>query len=284
MDMEEKKFRLHTFAERGWRLAVDIALEGLLLAEKGEGLAVVADETRRMSSELEAALETGMDIGDLLEKFTLLSINGTIEALHAQSEAGGVSSMPLLLGELRLLMDGVSGIFGLPSRPLAIIPEPSRGHPVLATTLHLFHMSRGGISFAENLRHVREVAFYDCTADFGPLKNIMVRGRSIPVADVAMGLVTGSVSTAEQERAVDRGRPDKKQALIVRADWAEPGLLFAVPVDALAINCIARCRLGASSRYSGAPLRPALVRDAWDAPDGQILFPDWRALAGGGSA
>ncbi len=289
MERTERTLGLASIADRLWALSLGIATEG---ARSGaRGLGIVADEARRLRlaiGELAGegeALGSGVPPGsvdgpdaqgepspaieELLERMRLLSLNGSIEALAQAGEAASI--VALLLGELHGLADEVALLYGLPPAGLDILPEPSEPSETCDAYVHLLFARSGGAPFCENLGRIKEIVRYD----EGSIASgaVTVRGRGLR-------LVRPRLDAAFADGA--RARGGRRQALVVRAGWEGDSESYAVPVDGLPVNAIARVRLSKAAPYAGGAFDPGSVREAWSAPEGQLVFLDWKALASRG--
>jgi len=155
---------------------------------------------------------------------------------------------------------------GLDPRPLEILPEPSEPSETCDAHVHLLFARSGGALFCENVRRVKEIVRYE--EGSSPADIVQLRGRGLRL-----------IRPRYDDKADAQRGDGPRQALVVSTGWEREAMLYAVAVDALPANAIARIRLARSAPYSGGDFEPSTVREAWNAPEGQLLFLDWEALA-----
>lgn len=285
MVCDNNLWKLQIFAERAWRLAMDIAMEAGRLNKYGGTLARIADETRSVANRLHSNIESirnggGIeeDFSSVLEKLNIIAQNGCIEMLKLNESlhfGGNNISIAVILDEVRKLACDLIELFQYQEIKEAEEPEIIDFSNVVNLSLFLFHSTIGGRPFIENIQYVQEIISYDenqvSTFDSSE-QFINLRGIKVPVINLY-----GKLGIAKSNIFNNKA---KRYAVIINTDWAETNKVFAVLVDNIASNSIFKTRLGLRSTYKSNLFPSEFVREAWEAAgDEQAVFLDWIKLA-----
>lgn len=280
---EIKIWKLQIYAERAWRLSMDIAIESAKLPKRGGGLAVVADETRRIANKLYMKLEhikdgtiIDDDFSSILEQLNLLILNGLIELIKLNecvSKNWDGISVSIILDEIRLFVCDLMELFEYKKIETIEVAELRSYSSITDMSLFLLQASIGGNVFVENIRYIQQVISFakDDTTVFNCKDNtINLRGMKIPVVDLYSQFQLTKPSAA--------GNDSTNYAIIINTDWDEPNKLFAVLVDDIISSSIFKTKLGVSSPCRSTIFSSDFVRECWDTTtDRQMLFINWKS-------
>jgi len=281
---DTKMWKLQVYAERAWRLSMDIAIESAKLPQNGGGLAVVADETRCIANKLYMKLEQikdgriiNDDFSNILEQLNLLILNGLIELIRLNecvSKNWDGISVSIILDEIRMLVCDLMELFKYKKiEPIEAV-ELSCYSSVTDMRLFLLQVRIGGNVFVENIRYIQQIIRFtsnDKTIFDFKDNTINLKGIKVPVVDLYNQFRLTKTSFAANSST--------NYALIVNTDWDQPNKLFAVLVDDIMSISIFKTKFGVSSPCRSAVFYPEFIRECWDADnDQQMLFVDWRNI------
>jgi chemotaxis signal transduction protein len=278
---EKKLWKLQIYAERTWRLAMDIAMEASKLEKNGYVLARVAEETRYVANKLYSGIEAIKNGGSIdgefyytLEKLNLVAQNGCIEMLRLKQYAdygNNTIGLAVIMDEIRNLAYELMKLFDYKEIRTMKQIEITCFSKVTNLGLFLLQATIGDKTFIENVQYVDEIIMYDerDSSLFDSKGEFMnLRGNKIPVINLYKKLNYKKANTS------------KKYAVIMNTDWKEPNRFFVVLIDELASNSIFKSRLGINSQYKSNLYPAEFVREAWQTADNeQVVFLDWVKLS-----
>jgi hypothetical protein len=258
--MNKTLWKLQSAGDRLWLLANTSAQQS---ATSGlRGLAVVADETRRMANMIyelvERALFEGDDIGhgkinDIAFMLNVLALNSAVEShRHGwQGKAAAVCAEDIrnLAQEVAKLLDVNAG---LPYSEAA--PSPKSRITSVDTSQCFIHLDIGGVSVVELLDNVKEICW-----DAERIGNhIKLRGQDIALVD--MFGCSGKVQ-------------DKPTHVLLHTPWAEKNKTYAV---AATVIHLFYSPIGSPVNVPVDTPLAEYVRECWESEsDTPFLFMDW---------
>jgi chemotaxis signal transduction protein len=263
--MNRTLWKLDRIGERLWSLATLTATQAAVLANDGKGMAIVAEETRKMANKLIGAVEratfedTEIDknqIKELALQLNLLALNSAFEAYRlgylGKRAAVCADEVRNLAYEIVCLFDKETAdkakqfVHPWPKNPLTSID-----------TSEYVHLDIGGIHVLENLDNVKEVCSYMEHKD-GILN---LRGMELPLVD--------------GYRMLGKAQ-EIPTYVILHTPWAEQNKTYAITAD---VKCIHRTRVGKSlSAPKDMPLAK-YVRECWENENGELFcFMDWTKM------
>ena len=187
--MDRILWKLDHISERLWTLARLTATQAAALANDGKGLAVVAEETRKMAEKVNAVVEraafdetdTGIDkeqIVPLALMLDLLALNSAIESYHlghlGKQAAVCAEDIRQIANELVRLFDKGS------ADPAKQEVHPWPKYPLTSTNKTVFlHFTIGNFHILESLDNIIEVCgFVTYESD-----TMNLRGIELPLID-----------------------------------------------------------------------------------------------------
>lgn len=171
MHTQKQLDKLNLHVQRIDRLALDMALSAAELSHYGQGLTIVADETRTFSKKLHACLEKEtidtVAMCDTILQIKLLAINGCLEMLRVQEEKWTAKNkISVILDEMNHIAAEMETALGMPEEPSMILPRVSEKSAVVADTvirnsnLRFVLFTIGEKQFCEPTDCVNEVFLY----------------------------------------------------------------------------------------------------------------------------
>lgn len=255
-------WKLDRIGERLWILARLSATQAAALANDGKGLAVVAEETRRVANKVNEVVERATfddadidkdQIEPLAFQLNLLALNSAFESFrlgHLGKQAA------VCADDIRNLAYEIVCLFDKESADKAkqfIHPWPK--HPITTTgKCEYLHLDIGGMHILESLDNVREVC---CNVD---CKNGVINLRSMELPLVDCYEMIGS-------------KKDAQTYVIVWTPWAEQNKTYAVAANVRSLH------LSPAGRHIDPPADMPLakyVRECWEGENGELFyFMDW---------
>ena len=260
--MSRTLWKLDRIGERLWTLARLSATQAAALANDGKGLAVVAEETRKMANKVNEVVERATFDGTDIDKdqlvplaliLNLLALNSAIEAFrlgHLGKQAA------VCADDIRNLAYEIVCLFDKEAADKAkqfIHPWPKYPLTSVSKSEYL-HLDVGGVHILENLDNVNEVCGYMERKD----NIINLRGMELPLVDCY------KMIKKTQETPI---------YIILQTPWAEQNKTYAVTAEVKGIH------LSAIGRHMEAPTDIPLVkyiRECWENENGEpFYFMDW---------
>jgi len=245
------------------------ASQAALLANEGKGLAIVADETRRLGDHVINAVEKAMIDGEEINKdaimplafqLNLLALNNAIESSRIIGFAGKQAAV--YAESIRILAHEIVCLFGEETAAEAKQnPSPWAAEPSsVAENGEFLLLNAGGINFVESLKNVKEI---HVTPERGEGK-VTIRNMELPLVDIYKML------GKEQETPAPA-------LAIIWTPWAAQNKTFAVTgyISGLFFSPV------------GKPMEPPsdmplakYVRECWENENGEpFYFMNWTKMA-----
>jgi hypothetical protein len=265
--MNKKLWKLDKIGDRLWIVAMDTAQQAGTLGEQGLGLAMVADETRRLAVKVERATERALFEEEDIEQETLvqlatqlnfLALNSAIAAskLGARGKAAAVCA-----NEIRgLAFTIVNDLFHKTDYD-RYWPHPKSCMTAVTQRQEFLSFAIGGIIISENIDNVKEV--------IGPV---------VERTETHIGFREQSVRLVDPFRLMGVTK-ENTSYVILQTPWAQQNKTYAVAVDAIIGLYFSPVGKPAAAPPGGMPLG-AYVRECWDCEDGEpVYFMDWPGMA-----
>ena len=282
--MLSKERKLEIYTERLHRLSFDLAIQAAQGGKERHGIAIVAEETRMMSTRLYAMLEANEEphrfIDDALLQLKYTAFNGWLEMLRLYGGLGprhhDASPLAVILEEIKTVTEDIQELFGITkARPFIIQPELKHPSNITDVQIFLLQSSIGGEPFVENTAYVQEVVTYaDGDKQFG-IKHgcLTLRSTSIPVIDcyTRFGF--------DRRGTVDFA--GRSCAMIINTAWEKESKKYAVLLDSLpqSFGFYSRFPEGKNVDSRSAVFSNKHVRACWDTlTEEQMIFLDWESL------
>jgi len=260
--MNKTLWKLDRIGARLWILATLSATQAAGLANDGKGLAVVAEETRKMAEKVNGVVEKatfdGADICNdqivpLAEMLNLLALNSAIEAyrlghLGKQAAVCAEDIRNLAVEIVRVFDKDAAG-----KATQAVHPWPK--HPLTSAKKNEYlYMEIEGMHILENLDNVKEVYGFVDQKD----GVVHLRGMALPLVDC--------YQMTKKTQAVP-------VYVIVQTPWAEQNKTYAVAAE---VKDIHLSPVGRSMEVLGGMLLGEFVRECWESESGEVFyFMDW---------
>lgn len=278
---EKNVWKIQVYSERAWHISSDLAVEAGRLGRNGKGIAIVANESRRIANILFQAIdkiktsgEFNIDLSDVLWQMNQLVLNGAIETIRLDELDDSIhtsKSISVAMENMRILTNNLVELLDNETVEYIPTPEITQPSPVTNNMLFLFQSAIGGVHFVENIRYIVELIAY--RKNDGIINNeIMLRGTKIPVIDCynKFGLINHK-----------RNENPYGCAAIINVDWYAPDNIYAVLVDDFNTNSIFRSKIGMRSEPKEIVFSSTYIRESWDAAENkQFIFPDWVRIFG----
>lgn len=264
--MNKTLLKLDHIGERLWILATMTATQATMLENEGRGIAVVANETRRLGNRINDAVEKVMVEREELNKdvimalaaqLNLLALNCAIESsriigFKGKQAAVYADEIRNLAYEIICLLDEASEM----KKKQTISPWAANPSSV-AKNGEFLYLNVGGIHFVEAFENIKEVCI---TSERGD-NSIMVRSMELPLIDVYKML-------GEKQENLTH--------VIMWTPWAEQNKTYAVTAD---VSGIFISPIGKPiDTPSDMPLAK-YVRECWENEHGEpFYFMDWTKM------
>lgn len=263
--MNKALWKLDRIGERLWIMATLTAAHAASL-EKGKGLAVVAEETRRLGNRVNDAVEKVMVEGKELSKeafitlagqLNLLAFNCAIESSRMAGFAGKQAATYAdeirdLAGEIICLFDEASA-----ARKKQTVSPWAANPSSAARNGEFLLLNAGGIHFVEPLVNVQEVYVASARGE----NSMKVRNTDFPLVDVYKMLGQKQESLAH---------------VIVWTPWAEQNKAYAVTAD---VSFIFFSPIGKPIAVPADMPLAKYVRECWENENGEpFYFMDWTKM------
>jgi len=268
--MNKELWKLQTTGERLWLMSNMIAQQAAVLGSDGRGIAVVADEARKMANKYQKIVERSLFEGeeinpDIVRKaafhLNLLALNSAIECenigLRSKPAAVCVEDIRNLAYDISVLFDGdrTEG-YGyqcntpIPKEHIKSVNE-SRGFLLL---------NIAGVYVTELITNVREVCW---------------DGEHI---DACYNLRGREISLVDGYKLLGKPRGKRTTYIILNTPWATQNKLYAVAAE---VACIFYSTIGTVGAVpDNAPLAE-YIREYWESEnDMPFLFMDWPKMIG----
>lgn len=264
--MNRTLWKLDHIGERLWILATMTATQAAALANEGKGLAVVAEETRKMANKVNAFVEKSMSEGEDLqnERIIPLALNLNLLALNSAIEAnrlGHRGKQAMVCAEdIRDLAYDIVCLFDKErvekahktATPWAKTPMSTSNQ---GSSFLLF--SIGGIQFVENLDNIKEV----CSQMERKDSSIILRNMELPLID-------GFEMLGKTE--------ENPGCVIVYTPWAQQNKIYAVSAIILGIF---HSPIGKPVDVPADMPLAKYVRECWENENGEpFYFMDWTKM------
>lgn len=260
--MNKTLWKLQIIGERLWMLANATAQQATTLEVEGGGLAVVADETRKLANKVHDLVEHTLfdekelspgNIRDLAFRLHLLALNNAIESSRigwrGKPAAVCADDIRGLAYELATLFDdsNLKKHEVITPIPKDCITSASSGNEFLLLNI-------GGIAVVERLSNIKELCMYNGCTD----THLNLRGMEIPLIDGYSLL----------------GTPKEEPVFVIlQTPWAEQNKTYAVLAD---VECLFFSPIG---KLVDAPADMPLakyVRECWESENSTpFYFMDW---------
>ena len=257
--MNKTLWKLQNAGERLWLLANMTAQQAAALEIEGRGIAVVADETRKIANRIQELVERALfeeeeiqpdTVRDIAFYLNILALNSAIESSRigwrGKPTVVCVEDIRILANEISLLIDGND------SKHETMIPLPKDClTSVKQGEFMLLHMA--GVYAAEPLANIKEICI-DAERAGNRLK---IRGMELPLIDSLSML----------------GKPNEASCYVVlHTPWAKQNKTYAVTAN---VSCLFFSPIGKPiSAPPGAPLA-GYIREYWESEnDIPFLFMD----------
>ena len=264
--MNKTLWKLQNAGERLWLLANMMAQHSAALDVRG--LAVVAEETRKMSERILGLTERALfgeeeikpdDVRDVGTQLNLLALNSAIETskvgFRGKPAVACVEDIRNIAYELTVLFDGNHA----PKRYEGVVPYPKTGMTSVAHHNEFLLLNIGGVAIVEPVANVKEINMCDAERTDSRIK---LRGMEFPLIDAFAML----------------GKTQAEPAyVILYTPWAEQNKTYAVAAD---VSCLFFSPTGApAAAPADAPLA-GYAREFWESEnDMPFLFMDWPKMA-----
>ncbi|MCL2189311.1 MAG: methyl-accepting chemotaxis protein [Defluviitaleaceae bacterium] len=263
--MNKTLWKLQSIGERCWMLANLSAQQAATLDLRG--IAVVADETRKMANKINEWVERALfdeaeiepeKISQIAFNLNMLALNSAIEShnigVRGKSAAVCADDIRNLANEAALLLGenepAVPASYPIPKHPLTSIEQ---GQPFIQFDL-------GGVIAFEPLGNIKEVIWYYVGEGSTPT-HMNLRGQMLPLVEPFARL----------------NAPAPRMHVILRTPWAAQNKTYAVAADV--INIFA-CPIGTPVPASADMPLAKHVRECWDNENGApFYFMDWADMA-----
>jgi len=259
--------------ERLNSLSLRFAEKAAELGNNGSGFAVIADESKRLATEIEAVLDQLAAVSDqtddtITAKFIDLADKGILLAQNSYLEACRVSknaSVVLLVDveELRKIFLAIIQVIQ-PDKE----KKQSQSYPLIANTNHISRealnlvlISTGGFLIAESLEFITEIHNYRQRHAVSPNHRLIMRGVEFPLIDLNL-LITGQ-ALINPQRVIFFDN--------LLSDNHDQPLRFALLADS---SMFWRTQYGKSDA-----VKQDLFRECWLLSDGKTVnFLNWKKL------
>jgi len=271
--MNRKQYKLQQISDRLWTCAANTALVAAALGRDGRGIAVVAEEARKLSDKVQNSIEKALfeddeikmeTLKDAAQEIMFLAYNAAIES-HWLEEKGKQAAV--CAEEIRSLAYSltteISDDMPLDRHPENVIPWAKTPlTTVKSNNLCFFLFQAGGTFFVENLINIEEVCYGLWVKENN--NKIIVRGKEFPVINLPEYLKKES---------------DIIKYIILHTPWAEECKEYAVAVDDF--TCLFYSPIGTSVLPPADMPLAKYVRECWENENGEpFYFMDWAKMAG----
>ncbi len=272
--------RFGVYAERMYRYSYDLMLQAGGMGEFGEGMAIVAFETRNIANKLLAAVaqlksnpKQQPDSDEAIPQLRMLIVNAMLEAARATDNytdgrppARKYKEFAVIFNEIDATLAGLLELFGMKPELPAIMPRVSRYSRVIDSAIGCLLMTIGGVDFVENVRNINEVVRGPVDISDGILK---LRSLRIPIIDC--------------HKILSLPKPDASRLIvIVNTGYDGDNDLYAIPVDNIPQLLSSKVGISSIFRADAIPkcgLTADMLREVWDCEEErQMLFLDYNAL------
>jgi hypothetical protein len=260
--MNRTLWKFDRIGEHLWMMARLVTAQAAALGSDGRGLAIVAEETQKMTDKVNAAVEKAMFEDEEINKtlITELALQLNLLALNTEMEShrlGHLGKQSAVFAEdIRKLASDIVCLFDEVAADKAKqFAHPWPKHPLTSIiSAEYLHLDIGGINILECVGNVQEVcAYQNRNAD-----TLDLRGMKLPFIDCYKTL------GKKQEVPV---------SVIINTPWAEQNKTYAVAAD---VKCIHITPVG---KHIDAPRDMPLakyVRECWENENGEpFYFMDW---------
>ncbi len=270
--MNKTLWKLDRIGERLWILATMTATQAAILENEGKGIAIVADETRRLGNSINDAVEKAMVEEEELNKdaikglafqLNLLALNCAIESSRIIGSKGKQAS--IYADEIRNLAYEIVCLLDKSSATkMKQTVSPWAANPSsVARNGEFILLDIDGIQFVESLANIKEVC--------GPMVERIEcgSGSSIILRNMEIPLVDGYKMLGKTKEA--------QTYVIMWTPWAEQNKTYAVAAD---VSCLCFSPIGKPmDTPSDMPLAK-YVRECWENEHGEpFYFMDWTKMA-----
>jgi hypothetical protein len=269
--MNKILWKLDHIGERLWILATMAFTQASLLENEGKGIAVVAEETRKMGNHVSAVVEKSMVDGEELNvkvikelafHLNLLALNCAIESSRIIGSKGKQAAV--LADDIRSLAYEIVCLFddeGATKKKHMVSPWAANPSSVAKNGEFLL-LDIGGIQFTESLTNIKEITGPIVERiEIGGKNNIILRNMEIPLIDGYKML----------------GKTKEVQTYVIMwTPWAEQNKTYAVAAD---VSCLFFSPIG--QLVDTPPKMPlaGYVRECWENEHGQpFYFMDWTKM------
>lgn len=268
--MNMKLWKLDNIGERLWSLSATTATVAAGLGERGRGIAVVAEETRRLANHVKGVVEQTIENDEEIssekmvtyaEQLNYLALNTAIES--ARLDDGKQAA--ICADEIRNLANALGLLFDndlVKNNIPGIMPWAKQPMTTVTTHGEFLLMEIAGIPVAEPLRNIVEIMVAGYTEMERLMGSIHARGRVLPLAD-------GGKLLGRQEEA--------KTYVITYTPWAGQNSCYAV---AARVSCIFVSPIGHPTHVPEDMPLAKFVRECWENENGEpFYFMDWAKMA-----
>jgi hypothetical protein len=268
--MNTTVWKLDNIGERLWSLATTTATVAAVLGHKGRGMAIVAEETRRLANHIKdvvaQAMEDKSEINSekviiYAEQLNYLALNTAIESARLSMDG---KQAAVCAEEIRDLAFALRCLFdkGL-TKDHKHVTTPWAAKPMTTVTAQgeFLLLDIGGIPVVEPLKNIREILVTGYTEMERQQGSIHARNRVLPLADGYKLL----------------GKPQEARFYatyaIIDTPWAEQNDCYAVAAQ---VSCIFASPIGNPISVPADMPLAKYVRECWENENGEpFYFMDW---------
>jgi len=254
-------------------LALRFAEKAAELGNNGVGFAVIADESKRLATEIETVLDqltvannqtddsTTVKLIDLAEKGIMLAQNSYLEACRVSRNTSAI--LLVNVEELRKIFLAIIQAIKpdklkTQSQPYPLIAETNY---ISRETLNLALISAGEFLIAESLEFITEIHYYRQRHQVSSNHRLLMRGMEFPLLDLNLLLNGQALPNLQRVIFFDN----------LPSDNPNQSLRFALLADS---SMFWRTQQG-----KAAALASDLFRESWLLSDGKTVnFLNWKKL------
>ncbi|MCL2703801.1 MAG: hypothetical protein FWE91_09370 [Defluviitaleaceae bacterium] len=256
-------WKLQNAGERLWLLANITAQQSATFEIEGLGLAVVAEETRKMAEKINELVERALfeekeiqpgHLRDVAFMLNLLAFNSAIES-HRMGWRG--KPVAVCADDIRSLAYEITKLFdGNTNQLRRCVPLPKNRMTSVDRGIDYLRINIDGIAIAEPLINIKEICFAERTET-----HVKLRGMEVPLIDLYKQL--GKTQ-------------DEPTYIILNTPWAAQNKTYAVTAN---VTYIFNSPIGIPTAAPPDTPLAGYIREYWESENGEpFLFLDWPKL------